>query len=118
MQGEDLFVEACLLSELADAGRKVVEIDGQPILLFMLGKEVHAVRNRCTHLDFPLADGRIIGRELICRRHGARFCIDDGRAVGGAAVRTLPVYPVRVREGRVEVNVAAGREDRWPPLAC
>lgn len=75
------------------------------ILIINLNHSFHAVRNRCTHLDFPLEGGRQIGFELICRKHGVRFDVRDGQALGGPAVTRLLVYECWVRAGIIEVRL-------------
>src|SRR5690606_1767496 len=44
----------------------------------------HAIEDRCSHDDGPLAEGMLIGCLIECPRHGARFDMETGKA------RTLP----------------------------
>lgn len=97
-------VDVCAFTDLAEAGRIVVEIEGCSVLVLLVGNTVYAVRNECTHLAFPLSNGRVVDGALMCVRHGARFCLADGRPVSGPAVRPVQVYPVHVHAGRVEVD--------------
>jgi 3-phenylpropionate/trans-cinnamate dioxygenase ferredoxin component len=48
------------------------------------------------------------GDEVICPRHGARFCIRTGEALSPPAYEPVPTFPVRVTDGMVQV-----RDDRW-----
>ncbi|MCS6987160.1 MAG: Rieske (2Fe-2S) protein [Sphingomonadaceae bacterium] len=59
----------------------------------------------CTHAGLPLAGGRVRGRPFVCPHHGARFCLVTGRALGPPAVAPVRAFPVRDREGRLEVLV-------------
>lgn len=104
------FQRLCPLAELPSGKRRAFEIDGRPILVLRVGREVFAIDNRCTHLDFPLDNGRQIGFELICRHHGARFDIRTGEAKGGPAVLGLRTYPARIEGDWVEV---AGRDQTF-----
>lgn len=97
------FVRLCPAAELASGKRRTCIVDGVPVLLIRIGQQVFAFENRCTHLDFPLDDGRQIGFELICRRHGARFDIRTGRAVGGPAIKALRLYEARIKGGWIEL---------------
>ncbi len=106
MSGDDTsFVTICSVSEIPNGRHRAFEIEGVPVLIVNLSRQFYAVRNRCTHLDYPLEGGRQTGWELMCRQHGARFDIRTGRALGGPAVTALPVYDVRVTDGMVEVAV-------------
>ncbi|MFN7098162.1 MAG: Rieske 2Fe-2S domain-containing protein, partial [Gammaproteobacteria bacterium] len=46
----------------------------------------YAIQDLCTHDGGDLAGGEIEDDEIICPRHGARFCIMTGE------VRTPPAY--------------------------
>jgi 3-phenylpropionate/trans-cinnamate dioxygenase ferredoxin subunit len=112
---EDRFFSACADAELKSGERRALELDGQPVLLVKLGTRLYAMRNRCTHLDFALDNGRLIGTEIICRRHGARFSLQDGRALGGPAVRRLDIYETRVVDGMIEILVPPAKDNAgWP----
>ena len=65
--------------------------------------DVHVVDNRCPHEGYPLAQGKLDGCVLTCAWHNWKFDVRDGLAVlGGEGVR---VFPCRVREGVLEVDV-------------
>ncbi len=58
-----------------------------------------AIEDICTHDGAELAGGEIEGTEIICPRHGARFCLRTGQAL------TPPAYePVRVFETKIEAD--------------
>lgn len=65
--------------------------------------DVHVIDNRCPHEGYPLAQGKLDGCVLTCAWHNWKFDVRDGLAVlGGEGVR---VFPCRVREGMLEVDV-------------
>lgn len=45
------------------------------------------------------------GHELICTRHGARFDIRTGAVTAPPALVPIAVYPVRIEEGQVYVDL-------------
>jgi 3-phenylpropionate/trans-cinnamate dioxygenase ferredoxin subunit len=58
-----------------------------------------AIEDICTHDGAELAGGAIEGTEIICPRHGARFCLRTGQAL------TPPAYePVQVFETKIEAD--------------
>jgi 3-phenylpropionate/trans-cinnamate dioxygenase ferredoxin subunit len=74
-----------------------VELDGEKIVLAHVGDRVFALHDQCSHEEFPLSSGELVGGQVICKLHGARFDLETG------APRALPaVKPVRTYEARVE----------------
>lgn len=74
-----------------------IELDGEEIVLAHVGDRVFALHDECTHEKFPLSSGELVGGQVICKLHGARFDLETG------APRALPaVKPVRTYEARVE----------------
>ena len=64
------------------------------------GEEYFAIEDVCTHDGAELTGGEIEGAEIICPRHGARFCLRTGEAL------TPPAYePVRVFATKIEVDI-------------
>ena len=92
-------------SEFPPGERLFLEIDGNPIVLFELAGEYIATGDLCSHDGGAIGEGELIGDEIICPRHGARFNIRTGKALSLPAVEGIPVYPVRVIEGFIEVGV-------------
>jgi len=104
---EAVFVPVCAVTDIPNGGHRAFEVAGVPVLLVNLNRQFYAWHNRCTHLDFPLDGGRQMGWELMCRKHGARFDVRTGQALGGPAVNPLRRYETRVVEGVVEVGVGS-----------
>ena len=81
-----------------------VELDGVKIVLAHVGDRVFALQDQCTHEEFPLSSGELVGGQVTCTLHGARFDLETG------APRALPaVRPVRTYEARVEGEVVQVR---------
>ncbi len=88
-----------------DESRRVV-LDGDPVLIVRTGGRLLAVEGRCSHEDKGLEGGCLAGEgEWECPHHGARFDLATGRATGMPAVAPIRTYPVRVADGRVQVDV-------------
>lgn len=81
-----------------------VTAEGVAVLLVKQGERIFALRETCTHLGGPLAEGKLEGDSIRCPWHGSRFCLTDGRVLDGPAVFPERVFDVRVREGRIEVR--------------
>jgi 3-phenylpropionate/trans-cinnamate dioxygenase ferredoxin subunit len=77
------------------------------LLCKMSNGVVHAVRDRCSHMNKPLHGGRLIGNQISCPEHGATFDITTGAALCFPAVRPIKSYPVEIRDGIVYVSVGS-----------
>ena len=91
------FIRVANVSEVPDPGKMLVEVDDRLVALFHVGGQWFAIDDVCTHDGGPLGEGTLIGDQVECPRHGARFDVRTG------AVRALPaVLPVRTYEVQVE----------------
>ena len=93
---------------LADGEHVLIDADGTDIAVFKLEGQFYAIEDVCTHDGAELASGRVAGDEIICPRHGARFCIKTGEVKAPPAYENIASFPVRVEDGRVQV-----RDNRW-----
>lgn len=92
-------------SELDNGERLLVEIDNLPIVIFRIADLLYAIGDVCSHDDGPLGDGEVVGFEVICPRHGARFDIRTGEVIALPAIVDIPAYPVREINGEIEVGL-------------
>src|SRR5678816_1953123 len=102
------------LAEIADGGMLTAQVNGEPVVAVRRGEEVFVLAATCGHYGAPLWDGIVVGTELRCPWHHARFDVRTGEAVGPPSPRGLPTWLV-VREGS---RVRAGaRRDPMAPRA-
>jgi 3-phenylpropionate/trans-cinnamate dioxygenase ferredoxin component len=100
-----VFVRACALDDIADGTARAVEIDGVEIALVRDGDEVYAIHDECSHAQIPLSEGEVDGDEIECWLHGSMFDLRTGKAINLPATEPVPVYPVRIEDGDVLVDV-------------
>lgn len=89
---------------LAEGEHVVVDVDGVDVAVFRIEGTLCAVQDVCTHDGAEIASGRREGFEIVCPRHGAKFCLKTGKLLRGPAYEDLPCFPVRVEGGRVQVR--------------
>jgi 3-phenylpropionate/trans-cinnamate dioxygenase ferredoxin subunit len=91
------WIDAGLSHELQDGQAKSIAVGRRSVAVVRNGAEYFAIEDICTHDGAPLTGGEVEGNEIICPRHGARFCLRTGEAL------TPPAYePVRVFETKIE----------------
>jgi nitrite reductase/ring-hydroxylating ferredoxin subunit len=79
--------------------------DGTAVCLYNRDGEIGAVGDVCTHAEFAMSDGVLRPDGTIeCVWHGARFDCRTGAVRRHPATDPLPVYEVRVEQGRVLVG--------------
>lgn len=78
---------------------------GEEVCLFNYRGRIGAVRNVCTHAEFPLSDGTLDRDGTIeCVWHGARYFCLTGEVRRGPAIEPVATYEVRVVDGQVQVR--------------
>ena len=104
--GETSFETVARVDELPEGSLLAVRtVAGDEICLFNYRGRIGAVRNVCTHAEFPLSDGTLDRDGTIeCVWHGARFFCLTGEVRRGPAVDPVSVYEVRVQDGKVQVG--------------
>ena len=77
------------------------------ILVCNVNGELLAIEDQCTHDGSSMAGGCMEGDQIICPRHGARFCLRSGAALTPPAYDAVQTFPVRIHDGNIEVEVPA-----------
>jgi len=86
--------------------------DGTRICLYNHVGTIGAVAGMCTHAEYPMDSGTLRRDGTIeCGWHGARFECRTGAVCRPPAVDPLPVYEVRIDDGRVLVGPVATAVD-------
>jgi 3-phenylpropionate/trans-cinnamate dioxygenase ferredoxin subunit len=100
-------VAVCPLDELPPGELKHVIAEPVSVCVYNLGGELYAIEDRCSHDDGPLCEGDFDAEEgvVVCPRHGASFDVRTGDALTLPAFEPVAVFPVRVDDGVVKVEL-------------
>lgn len=90
-------------------------VAGGSVLVCNAGGSLYAIEDVCSHDGGPLGESELLGCEVECPRHGARFDVRSGRPTALPAVRPIGTFPVRMRDGQIEVQYRAPQRRRRPP---
>ena len=101
------WVPVGLQDQLAEESAVHVELAGHPICLARSRGRIHALLDVCSHGQVALSDGEIDDGYVECWLHGSRFELATGRPAGPPATQPVPVHPVRVVDGIIEVGIPA-----------
>jgi len=99
-------MDVLALDAVPEADVTSVVVDGREIALYEVEGEVFATDNLCTHGAARLSDGFLEGREIECPFHQGRFDVCTGKAMCAPLTQDIRVYPVRIENKRVLVNMA------------
>jgi Ferredoxin subunits of nitrite reductase and ring-hydroxylating dioxygenases len=61
-------------------------------------------RDTCGHRGAPLSRGKLVGHEIECPLHFARFDVRTGKLASGPASADVVTYEVRVEQDTVYVR--------------
>jgi 3-phenylpropionate/trans-cinnamate dioxygenase ferredoxin component len=105
------FVKVADASELPPGAMKIVDVGGASVLLANVGGAWYAIANKCTHLGGSIGEGTLDGNVVSCPKHGARFDVTTGKAVGPAKIAFVKMtpkdektFPVRVDGDAIMVD--------------
>lgn len=90
-------------AELPEGSQTEVMVDGVSVVVVRYEGQFYALRNNCTHKDFPLLGGEVSQGRITCQKHGAKFELSTGKAKTLPAVKPVKVYRTLVEGGQVYV---------------
>ena len=92
-------------SDIPRGALALIEIDGTRIAVANVDGSYYAFDDACTHEHCSLAEGDLEGTTVICMCHGAEFDVRTGHVLAPPAKLPLKVYPVRVTDGLLHIEV-------------
>ena len=98
------WIDVALAEEFTPGTCRTVDVDGVRIAVFNVGGSYHAIEDVCSHEAEPLSGGEVEGTEIICPRHGARFCLKTGQALTPPAYEPVRVYATKIEGGHLWVR--------------
>lgn len=93
-----------LESELPEGSQTGVTVGGVGVVVVRYEGEFYALRNNCTHKDYPLLGGEVALGRITCTKHGAKFELATGKAKTLPAVKPVRLYRTLVEDGAVYVE--------------
>ena len=82
-----------------------LQVQGRELAFYGVDGEVFASDNVCTHGHARLCDGFLEDGAIECPLHQGRFDVRTGKALCAPLTEDLRVYPVKIENGRVFVDL-------------
>lgn len=111
------FVRVARADEVPDGGAKLVRVGRRSIVIVRAGGDLFALHGLCSHQGLPLEGGAVWRGTLECPWHHFQYNLATGENVYPKRVyplkvqpqlrrqvRSLRTYPVRERDGYIEVG--------------
>ena len=90
------FIKAAKTGEIGPGEMKLVDVDGERVLIANVEGKLHAVDEACTHAFAPLSEGDLDGDKLECPLHGGTFNVKTGEVIDGPPYEPLTVYQIQI----------------------
>ncbi len=98
------FIDVGSTNDLPVGRTKLVVVNEQRLALCHTGAGFFALDNACPHRGGPLAEGDIIGNELVCPWHLWGFDVATGTC-GGNLELSVGTHEVRIEGDRILVRL-------------
>jgi 3-phenylpropionate/trans-cinnamate dioxygenase ferredoxin subunit len=98
------WIDAGPVAAIGDGQTVSLAVGRRMIAVARSGDEYFAIEDVCTHDGAELTGGAIEGAEIICPRHGARFCMRTGEALTPPAYEPIRVFATKIDDGRLWVR--------------
>jgi 3-phenylpropionate/trans-cinnamate dioxygenase ferredoxin subunit len=100
-------IAVCPVAELQPGQMRLVEHDGIKIGVFNCDGTLHAIEDRCSHDNGPLAEGEFdpAACTVECPRHGSLFDLSTGRPKTLPAFKPVQTFPIAIEDDTVTLEV-------------
>ena len=92
-------------SELAEGEIASATVGDKQIAIYLIGGEVYATDNICTHAYACLSDGYLEDGIIECPLHAGRFEVKTGKALGAPVTVDIAVFAVKLEGDDVLVKL-------------
>ena len=101
------YVRVAKVMDVPPGRVRVVEVEDEDVALCNVDGEIYAVANVCSHDNGPLGEGHLLGDEIECPRHGARFKVRSGEVSTLPAIIPIPTFEVKIDGDDILVDLDA-----------
>lgn len=101
------WIEACSADSIEEEDLIRFDHGGHTYAIYRSPEdEYFATDGLCTHEHVQLEDGLVMGDTIECPKHNGVFNYKTGEAMGAPVCVNLKIYPVKLENGLVLINVA------------
>jgi nitrite reductase/ring-hydroxylating ferredoxin subunit len=98
------WLKVCAVDDVAP-GEAIAVASEPAIAVFNVDGTWYATDEECSHDKSSLVEGYIEGDQVECAWHFAKFCLRTGEVLSLPATEPIRVYPTKVDDGAVYVEI-------------
>ncbi len=91
-------------TEIPSGEMKLVDLDGEEVVIANVDGAFFAFGNVCTHVGGPLVEGELQGEAVTCPWHASIFNVKSGEVLEEPAEDPIPTYEVRLEGDEIQVR--------------
>ncbi len=78
-------------------------VDTEVIAICNVEGKFYAIKDECTHMEYPLSDGTLAEDTITCAWHGAKFNVRTGEVLAMPAYESVETYEIKVKGNDIYV---------------
>lgn len=86
------------VSEFPEGWQGTVNVGEISVLVVNYQGQFYALRNNCTHKDYPLLGGEVADGRITCEKHGGKFELATGKAKVLPAVKPVKIFKTEIED--------------------
>ena len=98
------YLKAVEASRVPPDSMLTVEVGGESVLIASVDGRYYGMGAICTHEEWDLSEGTIVGTEVTCAGHGSVWDLKTGKGVFDEPVEDEPLYDVMEKDGFLYVR--------------
>jgi nitrite reductase/ring-hydroxylating ferredoxin subunit/Fe-S cluster biogenesis protein NfuA len=106
---QSYWVKVATVDQVTESKVLAVQVANQSLILHRQGTRITCYRNLCSHLGFPLNQGKVEKAIITCPAHGFQYKLETGECLTAPGVSLQP-YQVRIKGSNVFVQLQKTRE--------
>lgn len=99
------FVKVTKTSDILSGEIKSFDVEGEVIVICRLNGNFYAIKDECSHMEYPLSDGSLDGEIITCAWHGAKFNVKTGEVLSMPAVVPIETYQLKIEGENIYVLI-------------
>lgn len=104
------FVEVVSVEDIPVGRMRSFMVDGRKIVVYHTARGFFATDNQCPHRGGPLAEGDLLGDEVVCPWHLWGFSVETGKNDRFPEM-AVQVHETKIENGTVHVRLNEAKQD-------
>ena len=99
------FIKVAKAAEIGTGSMKGFVLGENKVLVANIDGKYYAIEDSCPHMGTKLSKGLLMGKNVTCMAHSAKFDVTSGLSLGDVTNKPAKTYEVRVNGEDIEVKL-------------